>query len=167
MFLIGVMLQRNFERIRPLVENRALVWLTAFSLYMLALNPWGMGMLSDSPIAVLGGRIVLAATALSFAFSWRSLSERVLQGNDISYGVYLYHAFGIHVLTHAGWKGTSLDLGLVTLATVILATLSWRLIEKPAVSMKSNRPRRDARPTDATGEQKAIIDPVLPERRAA
>lgn len=167
MFLIGVLLQRNFERIRPMVENRASIWLAAFAIYMLAFNPWGMGRLSDSPLAVLGGRILLAATALSFAFSWRSLSERALQGNDISYGVYLYHAFGIHLLTHFGWKGTSLDLGLVTLATAIMATLSWRWIEKPAVSMKSKRPRNHVRPTETAGELTPLVEAVQPERRAA
>lgn len=164
MFLIGVLLQRNFDRIRPFVENRFLLWLGAFSLFMLVFNPWGEGTISSSPLPVLVGRVLLATTSLSFAFSWRSLSERVLHGNDISYGVYLYHGLGIHVLAHAGCKGSSWHLIAVTSASVVLAAMSWRLIEKPAVSKKS---RNQDHPPETAIAGKILANPVQPERRAA
>jgi dTDP-4-amino-4,6-dideoxygalactose transaminase/peptidoglycan/LPS O-acetylase OafA/YrhL len=137
MFLVGVLLQRNFERVLPYVENRAPLWFAAFATCMLSLNPWGAGVLSTSPVAVLLGRILLAMTVLSFAFSWRSLSERLLRGNDISYGVYLYHGLAINTLVQLGWKGRHEDLAIVALATLLLATLSWWLVEHPAVALKT------------------------------
>lgn len=146
MFLVGVILQRHFERLLPYLENRCLYWLAAFAVCMCALNPWGKDELSAWPLSVALGRLLLAMTILSFAFSWRSLSERLLHGNDVSYGVYLYHALAINTLVQIGWKGEQWNLGLVVLCTTGLAFLSWRLIEHPAVSLKSARfqpPPRD------------------------
>ncbi len=144
MFLVGVLLHRNFESLRPYLENRAPLWAAGFGIFMLSLNPWGEDLLSSSPISVLIGRLFLAATAVSFTFSWRSLSEKLLQGNDISYGVYLYHAIAIHVLDQWGWKGSTWDLAIVMFSSIVLAFLSWRLIEQPAISTKRHeRPSRD------------------------
>lgn len=145
MFLLGVVLQRNFERILPLIENRAPIWLATFAICMITLNPWSEAKISAWPLAVLVGRGLLAMTVLSIAFSWRSLSERLLRGNDISYGVYLYHGLAINALVQLGWKGESWQLAFVVAVTIAVATLSWRLIEHPAVSMKSMpRPRQTA-----------------------
>jgi peptidoglycan/LPS O-acetylase OafA/YrhL len=167
MFLVGVLLQRHFERLVPYLENRAPYWFAAFAICMFSLNPWGKDELSPWPVSVAIGRLLLAMTVLSFAFSWRSLSERLLRGNDISYGVYLYHAFAINTLVQIGWKGEQWHLGLVVFCSTFLAFLSWRLIEQPAVSMKSARfrPRSEA-PSISTALAPEGMHPS-PERRAA
>lgn len=136
MFLVGVVLQRNFDRVCPFLENRAPMWFCALAVCMLTLNPWGKDELSPWPLSVIVGRLLLAMTVLSFAFSWRSLADRLLHGNDISYGVYLYHALAINVLVQIGWKGEQWHLAVVAISTATAAFLSWRLIEHPAVSMK-------------------------------
>jgi len=135
MFFFGVILQRNFERVLPFLENRALIWLAVFAAWMIGLNPWDHGEMS-SPLSALGGRVLLAMTVLSVAFSFRSLSERLLRGNDISYGIYLYHGLVLNSFVELGWKESSWYLGFVCLISAILATLSWRLVENPAVSSK-------------------------------
>ena len=150
MFLLGIILQRNFDRIRPILENRVIFWLVGFSACMLLFNPWGSATVSSSPAPVLLARFLLAMTVLSFAFSWRSLSEFVLRGNDISYGVYLYHGRAINVLVQLGWKQDPWYLGLVTLVTVICASVSWWLVESPAVSMKSHKTGFDQHPPPAS-----------------
>jgi peptidoglycan/LPS O-acetylase OafA/YrhL len=133
MFLFGVIAQRNFERLLPFIENQIITWLVLFSVYMTMFNPWGREYLSPSPAAVLGGRALLAVTALSFAFSWRSLAERLLRENDISYGIYLYHGLIINVLLELGWTGQQSQVGFVFAITAVLATLSWWAIEYPAL----------------------------------
>ncbi len=143
MFLLGVLAQRNIERLLPILENRAMLWLASFSAFMLAFNPWGREALSASVISVFAGRLLLAMTVLSFAFSWRSLSERLLRGNDISYGVYLYHGLAINALVEAGWTGRTWHFGLVALVTVVLAEISWRLIERPVLLMSNKSPVRN------------------------
>jgi len=167
MFLLGVVLQRNSDRILPLIENRALFWMAAFAVCMVTLNPWSEATLSPWPLAVLLGRVLLAMAVLSVAFSWRSFSVWLLRENDISYGVYLYHGLAINALVQLGWKGESWQLGLVVGVTIALATLSWRLIERPAVSMKSIR--RPHLPTAGPVSIPLNVEPLptLTERRAA
>ena len=167
MFLIGVVLQRNFERVLPLLENRAPLWFAAFAAFMLMFNPWGQEMLSSSPVVVLVGRMLLAMTALSFAFSWRSLTERLLRGNDISYGIYLYHALAINVLVQIGWKGSQWHLATVIVATAVLAALSWRFVEYPAISLKPIGFRRNGRQADIAISNSSMADSAHPERQAA
>ena len=167
MFLLGIMLQRNFESLRPLLENRIAFWFAGFSACMVLLNPWGPATLSSSPTSVLLARLLLAMTVLSFAFSWRSLSEFVLRGNDISYGVYLYHGLAINALVQLGWKHDSWHLGLVTLVTVVCAILSWWLIESPAVSMKVHKTGFDQQPPPASIALETNSSSIEVERNAA
>lgn len=156
MFVIGVLIQRNFESLRRHLEGRAWWWLTAFSTAMLIFQPWAENAIGDAPVAVLGCRILLSLTVISFAFSWRSLSERLLRGNDISYGVYLYHMPVVNVLVHFGWKGSQWHLAATFLATVVMAALSWRLVERPALSLKlrSEVPKGETPPAPAVAEQR-------------
>ncbi len=169
MFLVGVLLQRNFERVLPLLENRAWIWFPVYAAFMLLFNPWGQATLSSSAIAVLAGRLLLAASILSVAFSWRSFSERLLKGHDISYGVYLYHGLAINVLVQLNWKENPWLLALVTGVTVVLAMLSWQLIERPAVSMKPTpKPRpSDTPPAKTAAEMLPVTVSSEQIRRAA
>ena len=167
MFLLGIILQRNFESLRPFLENRVAFWFAGFSACMALLNPWGPETLSSSPTSVLLARFLLAMAVLSFAFSWRSLSEFVLRGNDISYGVYLYHGLAINALVQLGWKQDSWYFGLVTLVTVVCATLSWWLVECPAVSMKSHKTGFDQHPPPVSIALDKNSGSIQTEREAA
>ncbi|WP_397569477.1 acyltransferase family protein [Schlesneria sp. T3-172] len=167
MFLLGILIQRNFDHLRPLFENRAPVWLAAFATCMLVLNPWGEGTLSESPLPVLVGRLLLTMAVFSFAFSWRNLSGTLLRDQDLSYGVYLYHGLAINVLKELDLGGSPLHLLLVSVITVICAALSWTLVERPAVSRKPSH-RRDEHQTATTAEPLSTpTGAFVSERRAA
>jgi peptidoglycan/LPS O-acetylase OafA/YrhL len=126
------------------------------------------------PIPKLPGRLpeIVALTALDAvcgwlvwrtAAGWRGHTGRLLGWGPlrslgrISYGVYVLHLFvplGIaHILVRLG--GPPLDLGLMrflicTPATIAVAALSWRLLERPINDLKSHVPYRIAprgRPT--------------------
>ena len=172
MFLVGILIQRNFDRLRPVLENQAFVWFAAFAACMLVLNPWGVASLSPFAPSVFVGRLLLAMTVFSFAFSYRNLSEDLLRGNDLSYGVYLYHGLAINVLVELNWKGNQTDLLLVTLITVVLAALSWTLVERPAVSQKSQlslNPGSLNPGGDPCESEQLLVGSgsTLPEKRAA
>jgi peptidoglycan/LPS O-acetylase OafA/YrhL len=65
---------------------------------------------------------------------------------DLSYGVYIY-AFPVQQLLILGGLGRMnaiLFAALATLATLPLAALSWFLIEKPALSLKSRLKRKSS-----------------------
>lgn len=134
---------------------------------MLALVPWGVETLSPSPLTVLAGRMLLAMTVFSFAFSWRHCSEHLLRGNDLSYGVYLYHGLAINVLAQLNWKGSQTNLLLVSAITVICAALSWLLVERPAVTLKSRGSKKSSPESAAPDSLPGEPLPRQPLRRAA
>jgi peptidoglycan/LPS O-acetylase OafA/YrhL len=75
--------------------------------------------------------------------------SKLLDKTDISYGLYLY-AFPMTqvVVTYLGKDAGVLVTTIVsTLATVPLAVLSWYLVEKPALSLRSMLRNRKANPT--------------------
>jgi len=133
-FLIGVSAHRHFSLIRPLLEGQFLKW--SFALVCVGFaSPTGW-----SPelqvIWLFIHRLVLSAAALSAAYSYMSLSSKLLRGYDISYGFYLYHAPIFNLFRHLNRDG-SLRFGAEALAlTALVSVLSWLLIERPALRRK-------------------------------
>ena len=59
-------------------------------------------------------------------------------GCDYSYGIYIYHMIVINVLVHLGLTGSYKYLLIAFTATLILAFVSWNLVEKPCLRLKRN-----------------------------
>ena len=81
---------------------------------------------------------LLAAAVLSFAFSFRGISHKLLVGNDISYGVYIYHMLVVNFLVHRGCFQNGIYFAIAVFGTIGLAWLSWNFVEKPALKLKRN-----------------------------
>ena len=136
MFLLGVIAQRKFDIAHRLVAARAHIFVAAYAATCILLVDRGVLRAGNgiSPALFL----MLAASVLSCAYSAPRLSSTVLGRNDISYGVYIYHMPVINLFIFAGMTGDPAKL-CIALGTVgLLAFLSWRLIEKPALRMKSH-----------------------------
>jgi peptidoglycan/LPS O-acetylase OafA/YrhL len=73
-----------------------------------------------------------AALVISFAMSVRGLSERVLRQQDVSYGLYIYHALVIRVMRGLGLPSVT---GAIAISLAV-ATASWILVEKPFLIRK-------------------------------
>ncbi len=144
MFLTGVLVQRNFDRLCRFFTAPAF-WaaLPLYVLYALGMEQLHYGMdNSFSPLLFfpLAFLICLAAYYPSL------LTRRVLHGNDISYGIYIYHVPVMNMFIYYGLQGP-FTYTLETLGIALaLAVASWSLIERPALSHK----RRPARPVVAT-----------------
>jgi peptidoglycan/LPS O-acetylase OafA/YrhL len=65
-------------------------------------------------------------------------AERWMRGNDVSYGVYLW-AFPVQQVLASAWHSVSpLVLSLLALPlTALVALASWKLVERPALALKS------------------------------
>ena len=77
-----------------------------------------------------------ALACLAFAYSYPGLAARWLRGYDVSYGVYLYHmpiANALIAIGLVGWQGGV----VVLLGTFACAFMSWVLIERRALGLKS------------------------------
>ena len=133
MFFIGILCYRHFDRLKPYVEGKAHIWLFAFILSSLIIEFLGgqVGSNHPNPISL----IVLSGLVLSVAYSRPQLSEKLLKGNDLSYGIYIYHMIVLNCFLHIGFLGHS---GMWTYYLIVfaLAGLSWRFVEKPALAKK-------------------------------
>lgn len=140
MFLLGILIHRHFEKLRSWIEDKFLVWFLGYVVFMALLAflipersaPWYL--------AYLPSRTLLAFATLSAAYSMRHLSEKLLHGTDISYGIYIYHSVVINVIVQLGLMNSMLSVASVYGISIVLALLSWFVIEKPALACKSLSP---------------------------
>jgi peptidoglycan/LPS O-acetylase OafA/YrhL len=80
--------------------------------------------------------LCLGVTTVSFAYTLPTLSNKIFKGNDISYGVYIYHGLVLGVLVQLKLFNNSLYILVILGLTILLATLSWLFIEKPIMKFK-------------------------------
>ncbi len=142
-FLLGVVAYLYFERIKDLLVNRFWWWLATYLVVRAAM--WQAGyvgywVVEQNVVILLLTKILLGGVVLSFAFSFEGLSHRLLGENDVSYGVYIYHMVVINVLVELGLIEGFGPLLAAIIFTLMIAYLSWRLIEKPALSLKKTQP---------------------------
>jgi peptidoglycan/LPS O-acetylase OafA/YrhL len=134
MFLTGVIFQRNFGFIRSLLGGRCLPLLAAYGVLGLVaarLLHWRFDN-SLNPLLF----IALSMVTFAAAFSAGALSDRLLRRNDLSYGVYLYHAPAINFLLVSGLAAAATGVALTMAVTLALAYASWWLVERPTLSLK-------------------------------
>ena len=140
MFLLGVLILRNFEKLKSALEGKFLYYLFAYIAFMALQHAWIADRSLPFYLAYLPSRIVLALATIAAAFSLRSLSHRLLGGTDISYGIYIYHSIVINVMVQVGMMTSMLSVGVVYAISIALALLSWHAVEKPALACKSASP---------------------------
>lgn len=153
MFILGLLAWRNFDRIRILVEGRFLLWSALFIALNYGLQSLYQAMghtpdmlynyqdmvypahwLYNASYALIRG--VLTLWVLAAAFSRPHLAEQVLRGQDISYGVYLYHALLIGLMISYGFVGSSLSFLAALVGAGILGFISWITVEKRFLKLK-------------------------------
>lgn len=133
-FLIGVFLQRNREFVARVLKGRVFLWLVVYIVAGYVLGMLGIRVRGNllNPLSAL----ILAFLTVSFAYSRDGSLARILRGNDISYGVYIYHMVVFNALIHFGFKHDAWALALGMFIVVAAALLSWKYIEKPAMRLK-------------------------------
>jgi peptidoglycan/LPS O-acetylase OafA/YrhL len=80
--------------------------------------------------------LALCPLVYKLAYTLPALSTRCLRGNDISYGVYIYHMPFVNLMIFMGMKAETSAYMVAMAATVAMALLSWFLIEKPCLKLK-------------------------------
>jgi peptidoglycan/LPS O-acetylase OafA/YrhL len=78
--------------------------------------------------------IVLSLTVLSFAFSYKNLSNILLANNDISYGLYIYHMLIINlIIEHSLFSNNLFKVAATLSLTLIVSFFSWKFIGKKSL----------------------------------
>lgn len=149
LFLLGVLLQRFHAYKSRLFVGKALYWVAAYLLLRLVFP-------SEQPsAATVLCYLTLGLTAISAAYTLPTLGEFLLRGQDISYGVYIYHGLLINLLAGLRMPGNPYQVAIVFLGAVTLASLSWRFVEKPFLRKK--------RKGKAVQPAPAPLNPGVPE----
>lgn len=139
MFLFGVALRRLRIYERPWIAGRLWIWLPLYVAEQYGVSALGIARV---PEVLIVSSLMLGVVALSAAYTLPELAERTLRGNDISYGVYMYHGLVINVLVQLAWPlGNWWVTPVVILVSVLLGYASWRLVESPALRW-GKAPRR-------------------------
>jgi peptidoglycan/LPS O-acetylase OafA/YrhL len=161
MFIAGVLVQRNFAWFSRFITPKALVvGLLAYSAYALLLNSWGTRL--DNGV---GPHVFfpLVCVVLLVAYSFPTVARSVLKGNDVSYGIYIYHVPVMNMFLFYGVTGY-VGAAWTWALTAVFAILSWLLVEKIALSRKrkSSNPVAAPEPLGASGVEKAQDESKVP-----
>jgi peptidoglycan/LPS O-acetylase OafA/YrhL len=137
MFCCGVLAQRHLPTIYPWVAGRAPLFVAIYVLasvlaHYVPLYPLLKG--NSNSMGIIN-YAALCGLILAVAYSWRSLAERMLQRNDVSYGIYIFHMPVINMFVHNGITGWTGFVSALVIA-VSLAALSWFYVEKPALGLR-------------------------------
>jgi peptidoglycan/LPS O-acetylase OafA/YrhL len=134
LFLFGWVLRRNMENLRRFFNGKALHWLAAYLAFLSLREFCGFRFFGETQFS----RLFLGCVAVSFAYTLPWLAGRITRGNDISYGVYIYHMLFINVMIELGLFGLGKYWCALLLCALVYAAafLSWRFVEKPSLALK-------------------------------
>lgn len=134
MFLVGVFVQRNFGLFAKLLAHPYLLLsVPVYATYACAMRKYGLQMDNSFSPALF---FPLVFSIFILAYSAPKLAKKLLNGNDISYGIYIYHVPIMNMFIFYNVIG-KLGYTLATLCIAsALALASWMLIEKPSLRRK-------------------------------
>ncbi len=136
MFLVGVFFQKNFRMLHQLLSGKVLYCFPIYILtsYFLVVQ---LGWRIDNGINPISF-VNLSILIFSFAYSFTTLSEKILNRNDISYGIYIYHMPIVNILIYCGYTAKIAFMIIAILISILLAVLSWIFIEKNSLKLKGH-----------------------------
>jgi peptidoglycan/LPS O-acetylase OafA/YrhL len=163
LFLLGILSQRHFVALSRIFVGKVLWWSIAFYSItaIIPAHPCTVALgwcpVQESPrdaSLVTLSHILLAGLVFSIAFSVPTLSNRLLRGHDVSYGVYLFHMLLVNLAVAAGLAGRPWLVPVLLMASLLVGWISWQLVELPSltrwksgasrsriVTSRSHRPR--------------------------
>lgn len=133
MFMLGAFISINeYLRKKILAVNPSIYFVIYVATYFVA-TEYKLG--TGNGINFVS-YLLLCLLVLRLAYANPTLSNRILKGNDISYGVYIYHMPIVNLWLFYKIQGTTTSLVAALASTVSIATISWFLIEKPSLKLK-------------------------------
>jgi len=134
MFLCGAFAQRVAGWIVPMCIQRARTVLLLYVVLLLVdFHFWGVPLGNDIPAYLVP---LMGLAVLSLAYTRPSIGRRVLRGQDVSYGLYIYHMPILNCVVHAGHVGSLAWVAISLSASTVCAILSWVAVERPFLRRK-------------------------------
>ena len=132
-FMVGVLLFKFWNKISLYFINKLFFWII---LYLIFLYSWKQ---IPSYYPTYFGfliNITLSFLVISFAFSFKELNK-ILKGQDFSYGIYIYHMLIINSFVSLGYTTNIYNLLFSIILVFIFAFFSWNYIEKKILTFKN------------------------------
>jgi len=138
LFMFGVSAAIYWDRIGRFFTSRLGYWLLCYLTFALVeayfVGTPGIGARIMTPFAAIRG-LLLAGVVLAFAFTKPTMAT-ILRGQDLSYGIYLYHYPIIATLAVLHINRPFLSGVIIIIGTLFSAASSWFFIERPALNSK-------------------------------
>jgi peptidoglycan/LPS O-acetylase OafA/YrhL len=136
-FMFGFFLYLLWPKIKLFIVNKGMLWLVIYALYVFIFYFLTKSYSPSYYPDVLGwiSYLILSIMTLSLSFSYQFATKKLLRGNDISYGIYIYHMVIINAVLELDIREYSLIIAMSI--TFILAYLSWVFVEKPFLRLKN------------------------------
>lgn len=138
-FIIGMIIYKYWNFFFQFVKNRGILFLIIYLGFMWIVQSYfninATSYNITNPLKVIAD-LLLAMVVFSFAYTKPTWSKTILKGNDISYGVYIYHMLVINLLVHHKYTNNISVFLMVPIIVVFIAFLSWRCVERPALKLK-------------------------------
>ncbi len=122
MFMAGVVLQRLGVYRSNLIFGKGFLWIAVYLLFLYIVP-------SSAATIVMSG-LILAVCTVSLAYTLPGIANRLLRGNDISYGVYIYHGLLINIMVTMHLFHRIEYLLFVWVGAYLAGYLSWVLVER-------------------------------------
>lgn len=122
------------------VVAAAAIVVIALKLYWLDATYWHspiMVTLFRTVVAIAAGSVLFAACCLNCPL-WLRVTTPLRYLGTISYGIYLWHLLIIESLKHVPGMDGPTALPIVLTGTLVLAAISWHLLEQPLVRRRAN-----------------------------
>jgi peptidoglycan/LPS O-acetylase OafA/YrhL len=139
LFMSGVLLQRLKVHQSNWIAGKGIWWLAAYLALYYALP--------ESPLAWVALTMLLGVVSVSMAYTAPGMAVKILRGNDISYGVYIYHGLLVNIVVELRLS-ERVDFWMVAAATYLVGYLSWVAVERPCLRRK----QQTISPTLAAGK---------------
>lgn len=135
MFLVGILIQKNIAFVHSFLVNKFYFWFTAYIIISYAFGHFGF-IVTGNKINPINS-ICLALVVVSFAYTNPKFSQKILNGYDISYDIYIYHMIFVNVLVSMEIMHTIYSMMVCCVLTSLFAIFSWKFIESPCLSLKT------------------------------
>lgn len=152
LFLAGVLMQRLSASKSRLIAGKALYWFIFYVAYCYFVP------LVSAP-AIIAASLILAVFTISLAYTAPGFSHKLLRGNDISYGVYIYHGLIINILVQLHCTGEWKYVALLIPVAFSIALFSWKFIEEPMLRRKKKTINVQLKENERAEEQENTAEP--------
>lgn len=132
MFILGALLYKNEIILNYIKKTPLFIFISMYVLSYFLTKDYGWGN-AINPISY----ILLACMVTKFAFTAPNLSDSILNRNDLSYGIYIFHMPIVNYLIYSNISG-GLGFFICLIATIIFSFISWFVVEKKSLSLKNN-----------------------------